>query len=116
MTYFYESLYENKKGGVEMRKLIIILIALMCSMVVTPKKTFAGDPFEFTDVIVAPIYNAGLLGPFGGYMGGSGNWSDVPNAMDWSIGNTVPLSPIATDDMVFSTTIGSWVNPADWKG
>ncbi len=98
-----------------MRSLIIVLIVLMYNIVVTPKKTFAGDPFEFTDVIVAPIYNAGLLGPFGGYMGGSGNWSDVPNAMDWSIGNTVPYSPALTDDMVFSTTTGIWFDPASWR-
>ncbi|KHE91417.1 MAG: hypothetical protein K8F52_18185 [Candidatus Scalindua rubra] len=71
--------------------------------------------FEFTDVIVAPIYNAGLLGAFGGYIGGSGDWTDVPTAMDWSIGNTVPLSLTRTDNMVFSTNTGSWLNPLDWK-
>ncbi len=98
-----------------MRNLIIILIVLMCSMVVTPKKTFAGNPFEYTDVIVAPMYNAGLLGVFGGYIGGSGDWVDVPTAMDWSIGNTIPFCPTRTDDMVFSTNTGSWLNPLDWK-
>ncbi len=98
-----------------MRSIIIMLIVLMCSMVVTPKKTFAGNPFEYTDVIVAPMYNAGLLGDFGGFMGGSGDWAVVPTAMDWSIGNTVPFSLIRTEDMVFSTCIGDWRNPLDWK-
>ncbi len=97
-----------------MRSLIIIFIALICCLSVTPKKIYAGDPFEFTDVIVAPIYNAGILGVFGGYIGGSGDWGDVPTAMDWSIGNTVPFSVTRTDDMVFSTTTGNWLIPGNW--
>ncbi len=98
-----------------MKNVIILLMVLMCGLSVTPKYAFTDeDPWEFADIHIAPIFNSGLLGPFGGYMGGSGDWSDVLTAMDWSVGNTVPLSPIATDDMVFSTTIGSWVNPADW--
>ena len=97
-----------------MKKILILFIALTCALSVSPKKTFAGDPFEFTDVIVAPIYNAGLLGVFGGYIGGSGDWGDIPTAMDWSVGNTVPFSVTRTDDMVFSTTTGSWLIPGDW--
>ncbi len=98
-----------------MRNVIIVLMLLICSLAVTPKYAFTDeDPWEFADIHIAPIFNAGLLGPFGGYMGGSGDFSDLPTAMDWSIGNTVPFSPTATDDMVFSTTTGSWVNPLDW--
>ncbi|MCP4001270.1 MAG: hypothetical protein GY727_10205, partial [Gammaproteobacteria bacterium] len=71
--------------------------------------------FSFADINIAPMLNKGILGAFGGYMGGSGNWGDVPTALDWSIGNTVPLNPTSTDDMVFSTTVGSWINPLDWQ-
>ncbi len=99
-----------------MRNLIIILIALICSLAFTAKNAFTDeDPFEFADIHLAPVFNSGILGPFGGYVGGSGDFSDMPTAMDWSIGNTVPLRPTATDDMVFSTTIGSWVSPLDWR-
>jgi len=99
-----------------MNKLFILLIALICSLVVTPKYAYTHEePLGFADIHIAPIFNVGVLGPFGGYIGGSGDFSDFPTAMDWSIGNTVPLSLTRTDDMVFSTTIGSWVNPPDWK-
>ena len=97
-----------------MKKILILFIALICALSVLPKKTFAGDPLEITDVIVAPVYNAGILGAFGGYIGGSGDWGDMPTAMDWSIGNTIPFSVTRTDDMVFSTTTGSWLIPGDW--
>ena len=99
-----------------MRNVIIVLMVLICSFAATPKYAFTDeDPFEFADIHIAPIFNSGILGVYGGYLGGSGDFSDLPTAMDWSIGNTVPLSPAVTDDMVFSTTIGSWVNPADWR-
>ena len=97
-----------------MRNLIITAVLVCGLFIATPKKTFAGDPLEITDIIVAPVYNAGILGVFGGYIAGSGDWGDVPSAMDWSIGNTVPFSTIRTDDMVFSTTTGSWLVPSDW--
>ncbi len=100
----------------EMRNIMIVLMVLMFGLVVTPKYAFTDeDPFEFADIHLAPVFNAGILGPFGGYVGGSGDWRDMATAMDWSIGNTVPLSPTRTEDMVFSTTVGSWVNPADWR-
>lgn len=100
-----------------MRSLIIILIALICSLVVTPKYALTDeDPFEIADYHFAPVFNYGLLGVFGGYIGGSGDWdNDGDGVMDWSIGNTVPFSLTRTDDMVFSTNIGSVGNPADWK-
>jgi hypothetical protein len=91
------------------------MVTLIFSLVVTPQYAFADeDPFEFADYYFTPIFNSGYLGVFGGYFGGSGDWSDIPTAMDWSIGNTVPFSVTRTDDIIFSTNIGSWINPTDW--
>ncbi|MCP4002263.1 MAG: hypothetical protein GY727_15240, partial [Gammaproteobacteria bacterium] len=99
-----------------MRSLIITVI-LLFGLVVTPKDAFTDeDPFEFADIHLAPVFNAGVLGVFGGYVGGSGDWlNDGQGVMDWSIGNTTPFSLARTDDMVFSTNIANWLLPADWQ-
>ena len=85
-------------------------------LVVTPKHVFAeplpGFPhIDVADVFYAPLFNDTVVfGAFGGYFGGdSGN-----QIVDWSIGNTVPYSDSATDDIVFSTSVGSYTNPAEW--
>jgi hypothetical protein len=35
--------------------------------------------------------------------------------VDWSIGNGVPFNSYGFDDIVFSTKIVSFIDPADWK-
>ena len=55
--------------------------------------------------------DTGLFGAFGGYLGG-----DPSNQIiDWSIGNTIPHSGSVTDDIVFSTSVGHFMTPANWK-
>jgi len=96
---------------------IIISIFLLFVLVVTPKHVFA-EPLpdfphiEVADVFYAPLFNdTGIFGAFGGYFGGdSGN-----QLIDWSIGNTIPHSGSMTDDIVFSTSLGDFMNPANWS-
>jgi len=103
-----------KKG--EGNEKLIISICLLFVLVVTPKHVFAeplnGFPhIEVADAFYAPMFNdTGLFGAFGGYFGGdSGN-----QLLDWSIGNTIPHSGSMTDDIVFSTSLGDFMNPANW--
>ncbi len=100
-----------------MRNLIIISIFLLLVLVVTPKHVFAERlshdlPYiEVADFFYAPWFNdTGLFGAFGGYFGGDSS----NQLLDWSIGNTIPHSDSMTDDIVFSTCIGHFMNPADW--
>ncbi len=92
---------------------LIISIFLLFVLVVTPKHVFAeplpGNPhIEVADVFYAPMFNdTGFFGAFGGYLGG--------DSVDWSIGNTIPYSDSMTDDIVFSTSLGDFMNPANWK-
>ena len=96
---------------------LIISIFLLFVLGVTPKHAFAeplNDTFphiDVADLFYAPLFNdTGLFGAFGGYLGGdSGN-----QIVDWSIGNTIPHSGSMTDDIVFSTSVGDFMNPANW--
>jgi hypothetical protein len=96
---------------------LIISIFLLFVLGVTPKHVFAeplNDTFphiEVADLFYAPLFNdTGLFGAFGGYCGG-----DLGNQIvDWSIGNTIPHSGSMTDDIVFSTSVGDFMNPANW--
>ena len=92
---------------------LIISIFLFFVLVATPKHTFA-DPLspEFPHIEVADLFYAprfDYTGAFGGYLGGDSSNQIV----DWSIGNTIPHSG-ATDDIVFSTSVGDFMNPANW--
>lgn len=97
---------------------LIISIFLFLVLVAAPKRVFA-EPLsndfphiEVADIFYAPIFNdTGFFGAFGGYCGGdSGN-----QIVDWSIGNTIPYSASMTDDIVFSTSVGDFMNPSNWK-
>ncbi len=97
---------------------LIISIFLLFVLVVTPKHVFA-EPLsndlphiDVADIFYAPLFNdTGLFGAFGGYCGGDSNNQIV----DWSIGNTIPHSSSMTDDIVFSTSVGHYMTPANWK-
>ena len=96
---------------------LIISIFLLLVLVVTPKHVFAeplSDDFphiDVADIFYAPLFNdTGLFGAFGGYCGGDSSGQFV----DWSIGNTVPHSGTMSDDIVFSTSVGDFMNSANW--
>ena len=98
-------------------KSLIISIFLFLFLVVSPKHTFAeplSDDFphiDVADIFYAPLFNdTGLFGAFGGYCGGDSSGQFV----DWSIGNTVPHSGTMSDDIVFSTSVGDFMNSANW--
>ena len=93
---------------------LIISIFLLFVLGVTPKHTFA-DPLspEFPHIEVADLFYAprfDYTGAFGGYLGGDSSNQIV----DWSIGNTIPHSGTMTDDIVFSTSVGNFMDPANW--
>ncbi len=97
-------------------KSLIISIFLFFVLVVTPKHVFA-EPLlvyphiEVADVFYAPLFNdTGVFGAFGGYLGGDSGSQIV----DWSIGNTIPHSASMTDDIVFSTSVGHFMNSDNW--
>ncbi len=87
-----------------MRKFLTVLIAMMCGVIVS-NSAFAD--IVGADIFITPNTNAD---PLGGYIGG-----DISNGYDWSIGNRQPFSPTSTEDMVFSTNVGDYMNPDDWK-
>ena len=96
---------------------LIISIFLFLILVVTPKHAFteplspALPHIDVADIFYAPLFNDTIIfGAFGGYLGGDSNNQIV----DWSIGNTVPHSGSMTDDIVFSTSVGDFMNPANW--
>ena len=96
---------------------LIISIFLFLILVVTPKHAFteplspALPHIDVADIFYAPLFNdTGTFGAFGGYCGGDSNNQIV----DWSIGNTIPHSVFATDDIVFSTSVGHYMTPANW--
>jgi len=97
---------------------LIISIFLFLVLVVTPKHVFA-EPLsddlphiDVADIFYAPLFNdTGIFGAFGGYCGGDSNNQIV----DWSIGNTIPHSGSMTDDIVFSTSVGHYMSPANWN-
>ena len=97
---------------------LIISIFLLLVLVAAPKHVFA-EPLspdlphiDVADIFYAPLFNdTGLFGVFGGYCGGDSGSQIV----DWSIGNTIPHSSSMTDDIVFSTCLGNYMNPDNWK-
>ena len=92
-----------------MRRLII-LTALVCGLVIVPNTGFTQN-IAYSDIIITPQTNPAF---FGGYLGGDGDPANPNQWIDWGIGNSVPFSPTRTDDMVFSTNVGDFLQPNDW--
>jgi len=92
------------KGKVKiMKKRIVILIALILGLVIAPNSGFTLN-IQSSDIFLTPETDDFL----GGYLGGLGVWD-----IDWSIANSCPFSA-KSDDMVFSTCIGNYSDPANW--
>ncbi len=63
----------------------IITVILLFGLVVTPKYAFTDEgSFEFADTHNAPIFNRGILGVFGGYVGGSIDWANDKRGGCWT--------------------------------
>jgi hypothetical protein len=93
-----------------MRNLIILLV-LVCGLVIVPNFGFTQN-MEYSDLYITPETNPAF---FGGYLGGDGNTASGYNDwIDWGIGNGVPFNSYGLHDIVFSTNVGNFMNPADW--
>ena len=92
-----------------MKKALIILVAitmfLTCVFFTAPKSGFT-QVFVNGDIFKTPKTSIDF---FAGYTGGYSVGS-----IDWAIGNGSPFG-IRTNDMVFSTCEGFYIDPNDWK-
>lgn len=90
---------------------LMILIFLALGLIVVPGQAVAMDIY-YADLLITPNNDTSVVG---GYLGGDGNkGSGFNDWLDWSIGNKNPFGSSVTDDMVFSTNVGDFLNPADW--
>jgi hypothetical protein len=92
----------------KMKKLMILAV-LVCGLVFAPNAGLT--QLAQIDMAATPKNNPDF---FGGYMGGNIGIS-APDGIDWALGNSQPRSDTITDDMVFSTNIGSHWEADDWK-
>ncbi|MFH1561837.1 MAG: DUF1566 domain-containing protein [Nitrospirota bacterium] len=91
-------------------KRLTILLVLMLGLVIAPTKSAFALQINWADIFVTPNGDTSIVG---GYLGGDGNHS-TNEWIDWSIGNCVPFSGAVTDDLVFSTAVGDFMNSANW--
>jgi hypothetical protein len=91
------------------RRNLIVILALLCGLVTVQNTAFTQN-IEFADIYITPETNPNF---FSGLVGGDGNLS-TDQWIDWSIGNGTPFNSARTDDMIFSTSIGNFNNPANW--
>ena len=91
-------------------KRLIILITLALELVIFPTSAFT-EQINWADKFIIPENS--LTG--GGFLGGDGDRTNPNQWIDWSIGNYVPGSSSLADDMIFSTNVGDFMNPADWN-
>jgi hypothetical protein len=91
-----------------MRKLMG-LIVLVCGLVGYPCLSFS--EIVFANIFITPSAYSDF---FGGFIGGDGD-TGTNTYIDWSIGNAVPFESSITNDMVFSTSTGDFMEPSNWE-
>lgn len=89
---------------------LTVLSVLVWWVVITPTSAFTAQ-IEMADIYLTPQGDPSIVG---GYLGGDGKVNPVNDWIDWSIGNKVPFSTATTNDMVVSTCVGDFMNPAHW--
>ncbi len=90
-----------------MRNLLILSI-LVWGLVVVPTSAFT--QIQWADRFIVP--DGGPAS--GGFYGGDGDQSFPGEWIDWCIGNYFPGNGLVTDDMIFSTNVGNFMDPDDW--
>lgn len=99
---------EKEMGHYSMKKLNVLL-TFVCGLAITPNSAVG---LSFDDIYYTtdnPLIGGGYFGGDGDIGSGSNDW------IDWSVGNSQPWSGPSTDDMVFSTCVGDFLNPNDWR-
>jgi hypothetical protein len=82
---------------------------------ISPKSAFS-QHIEWADIFITPDPATPNTIPIGGFLGGDGDVTSGANDwISWSVGNCVPWSGTQTDNLVISTCVGDFMNPADWK-
>ncbi len=93
------------------RRNLIVILTLVCGLIIVQNSTFAqGLELEYADIYITPETNPNF---FSGLVGGDGDFI-TDQWLDWSIGNGIPFNTFGDNDMVFSTCIGNFGNPANW--
>lgn len=92
---------------------IITIVFLVCGLFIVQNPAFTQNlNIEFADIYIAPETNNS--GFFSGFAGGDGGDTSTDQWIDWSIGNSTPFSSTRTNDMIFSASIGSFLNGVNW--
>ena len=86
----------------------ILSCSLLFSFLITSSFGYAQEAY-LSNIFITPSEDIDF---FSGYLGGDGDSENPEHWLDWSVGNCTPLGGTKTNDMVFSTCTGNFLDPA----